>query len=100
LSPFYLDLISLYLILFPFYNYFTSIANYYISETNILKIKSWSKRKGFGADSGWKYEDSVQKYDVPDVAYLRISKVSIYISSPRGLVRYHGLFDIDYYFKL
>jgi len=24
-----------------------------------------------------------------DVAYLRISKVSIYISSPQGLVRYH-----------
>jgi len=52
LSPFYLDLISFYLILFPFYNYFTSIANYYLSGTNILKIKSWSKRKGFGADSG------------------------------------------------
>jgi len=35
-----------------------------------------------------------------DVAYLRISKVSIYISSPQGLVRYHGSFDIDYHFKL
>ena len=35
-----------------------------------------------------------------DVAYLRISKVSIYISSPQGLVRYHGLFDIDYHSKL
>jgi len=35
-----------------------------------------------------------------DVAYLRISKVSIYISSPQELVRYHGLFDIDYHFKL
>ena len=35
-----------------------------------------------------------------DVAYLRISKVSIYISSPQELVRYHGLFDIDYHSKL
>ena len=35
-----------------------------------------------------------------DVAYLRISKVSIYISSPQGLVRHHGLFDINYHFKL
>jgi len=35
-----------------------------------------------------------------DVAYLRISKVSIYISSPQGLVRYHGSFDFDYHFKL
>ena len=35
-----------------------------------------------------------------DVAYLRISKVSIYVSSPQGLVRHHGLFDIDYHFKL
>jgi len=37
---------------------------------------------------------------VADVAYLRISKVSIYISSPQGLVWYHGPFDIDYHFKL
>ena len=28
-----------------FYNYFTSIASYLISGTNILKIQSWSKRK-------------------------------------------------------
>jgi len=35
-----------------------------------------------------------------DVAYLRISKVSIYVSSPQGLMRYHELFDIDYHFKL
>jgi len=35
-----------------------------------------------------------------DVAYLCISKVSIYISSPQGLVRHRGLFDIDYHFKL
>jgi len=70
LSLFYLDLISFYLISFPFYNYFTSIASYYISGTNNLKIKSWSKRKGFGADSGWKYEDSVQKYDIPQVRSL------------------------------
>jgi len=35
-----------------------------------------------------------------DVAYLRISKVSIYVSSPQGLVRYLGLFDINYHFKL
>jgi len=38
--------------------------------------------------------------EVTDVAYLRISKVSIYVSSPQGLVRYPGLFDIDYHFKL
>jgi len=35
-----------------------------------------------------------------DVAYLRISKVSIYVSSPQGLVRYPGLFDINYHFQL
>ena len=39
-------------------------------------------------------------YERPDVVFLRISKVSIYVSSPQGLVRHHGLFDIDYHFKL
>ena len=34
-----------------------------------------------------------------DVLYLRISKVSIYVSSPQGLVRYLGLFDVNYHFK-
>ena len=34
-----------------------------------------------------------------DVVYLCISKVSIYVSSPQGLVRYPGLFDINYHFK-
>jgi len=34
-----------------------------------------------------------------DVIYLRISKVSIYVSSPQGLVRYLGLFDVNYHFK-
>jgi len=42
----------------------------------------------------------ISKLMIDDVAYLRISKVSIYISSPQGLVRYHGLFNIDYHFKL
>jgi len=37
---------------------------------------------------------------VLDVVYLRLSKVSIYISSPQGLVWYHGLFDINYHSKL
>ena len=43
--------------------------------------------------------EDLEKFET-DVAYLRISKVSIYISSPQGLVRYPGLFDIDYHFKL
>jgi len=30
--------------LFPFWSYFISIASYFISETNISKIASWSKR--------------------------------------------------------
>jgi len=36
---------------------------------------------------------------INDVIYLRISKVSIYVSSPQGLVRYLGLFDVNYHFK-
>ena len=67
LSLFYLDLIKFYLNIISFLNYFTSIANYYISGTNILKNESWSKRKGFWANSGWKYEDSIQKYVTPQV---------------------------------
>ena len=56
LSPFYLDLISFYLILFPFSNYFSSIASYYISETNIWRLSLGAKERGLGDDSGWKYE--------------------------------------------
>ena len=56
---FYLYLISFYLILFPFQNYFTLIASYYIS-----KIKSSSKERIIGADSCQKYEDLIQKYMV------------------------------------
>ncbi|KEH28784.1 hypothetical protein MTR_4g012675 [Medicago truncatula] len=33
-----------------------------LMRTNIGWIESWSKRKGFGADSVQKYEDSRQKY--------------------------------------
>jgi len=43
---------------------------------------------------------TITRPDISDVAYLRISKVSIYVSSPQGLVRYLGLFDINYHFKL
>jgi len=35
-----------------------------------------------------------------DAVFFYQSKVSIYVSSPQGLVRYHKSFNIDYYFTL
>ena len=67
LSPFYLDLISFYLILFPFSNYFSSIASYYISETNIWRLSLGAKERGLGDDSGWKYEIWDKNMSLPKV---------------------------------
>jgi len=57
-------LFRFYMFLFPFQNYFTSIASYLISEKNFFEGSSLgAKERRFGADSGWKYEDLAQKYE-------------------------------------
>ena len=50
----------------------------------------------------WRYAAELTRVcpgNTADAAYLRISKVSIYVSSPQGLVRYPGLLDVNYHFK-
>jgi len=59
-----------------------------------------TKNLVFRCEPGDVDDSSIITSPTTDVAYLRISKVSIYVSSPQGLVRHHGLFDIDYHFKL
>jgi len=56
LSLLYLDLIWFYLNIISFLSYFTSIANNYISVTNIWRFSLGAKERGLWVDSGWKYE--------------------------------------------
>ena len=65
------------------------------------KINSWSSKCLSKAGREVLIKSVLQSIPsyIIDVAYLRISKVSIYVSSPQGLVRYPRLFDINYHLK-
>ena len=80
---------------------------------NVVRDNFMGKERGVGAEDAGRGKAKLEvavdnegkkehQRDVRkglDVVYLRISKVSIYVSSHQGLVRYLGLFDVNYHFK-